>query len=99
TGEGPRGRLLCRNRQGNMTRWTLITGASSGIGLELTRLFAADGYGLILVARRKRRLDALAKELRAAHGVPVETVARDLADDDAAEELFAWTRRKKIDVH
>ncbi len=80
-------------------RWTLVTGASAGIGLELARLFAADGDGLILVARRKQRLDALAEELRAAHGVPVEVVELDLADDDAAEDLFAWTRDRKIDVH
>lgn len=80
-------------------RWTLVTGASAGIGLELARLFAADGDGLILVARRKKRLEALAKELRAAHGVPVEVVELDLAAHDAAGELLAWTRKKKIAVH
>src|SRR5690606_19125720 len=80
-------------------RWALVTGASAGIGLELARLFAADGHGLILVARRKGRLQTLARELKREHGVPVEIVQLDLADDDAAAELFDWTRRQKIDVH
>ena len=48
------------------TETVLITGASSGIGLELARLFAADKSNLILVARSRPRLDALAETLRRA---------------------------------
>lgn len=69
-------------------RWTLITGASSGLGVEFARLFAADGDGLVLVARRKERLDALAAELQSAYGVPVMTIELDLFDPSAPQALF-----------
>src|SRR3954465_14153869 len=47
----------------------LVTGASSGLGVEYARLFAADKHDLVLVARRRDRLDALAPEVQAAHAV------------------------------
>ena len=59
----------------------LITGASSGIGAEFARQLAARRYDLILVARRKERLEQLASELAAAHGVHAETLAADLTSD------------------
>jgi uncharacterized protein len=65
----------------------LVTGASSGIGVDLARELAARGHGLVLVARREDRLTAVAEELRAAHGVRVEVLACDLADPDARDAL------------
>jgi short-subunit dehydrogenase len=66
----------------------LITGASSGIGAELARLFAADGSALILTARREDRLTELAQELKQRSRVEVQTVAADLSRPDAPSVLF-----------
>jgi len=57
----------------------LVTGASSGIGTSFARLLAAEGTDLIVVARDVDRLEALASELRGAHGVQVEVMASDLS--------------------
>lgn len=72
----------------------LVTGASSGIGLELCRLLAADGYGLIISARRVERLREIAQELAEMHGIPVHVVGMDLSRPYAAEKL--WNAAREI---
>jgi len=67
----------------------LVTGASSGLGEEMARQFAALGYDLALCARRTDRLDALAAEIRAATGRRAETAALDVTDADAVPAVFA----------
>jgi short-subunit dehydrogenase len=67
----------------------LVTGASSGIGAELARGLARRGHNLVLTARRTGLLDALAAELRAAHGVEVDVIGCDLSDDEQRERLVA----------
>ncbi len=57
----------------------LVTGASSGIGAAFAERLARDGHDLIIVARRRQRLEALAERLRAEHGVSVDTLAADLS--------------------
>lgn len=64
-----------------------ITGASSGIGAQMAQILAAKGYSLTLIARRTDRLNALADELKAAHGVAVEVISADLADSSARATL------------
>lgn len=72
-----------------MTRkMAVITGASSGIEMELARLFAADGYDLIVTARRAERLQLLSDELRKAHGISVHIIQMDIAQPFAAATLW-----------
>lgn len=69
-------------------RTVLITGASSGIGLELAHLFAHDGYRLVLVARSRGALRELGDDLQARHSVQVRISAKDLAHPSAPGELY-----------
>jgi short-subunit dehydrogenase len=66
----------------------LITGASSGIGAELAKLCAADGYDVVLVARQRAALEDLAFSLSQAHGVAARAVIADLAGPDSARAVF-----------
>ncbi len=65
----------------------VVTGASSGLGEQFARQLAARGYDLIIAARRRERLEALAAELSQKHGATVEVVAGDLTQSDAIETL------------
>jgi len=65
----------------------LVTGASSGIGAELARELANRGHGVTLVARRRERLERLAGELQAQHGVRVEVLSHDLASQAGRDQL------------
>lgn len=73
-------------------RWALVTGASAGLGAEFARQLARRGMHLVLAARRTERLEALAAELRAAHGVAAVAIAADLASSGEAERL--WSRAR-----
>ncbi len=72
-----------------MDKWALITGASSGIGLELARVFAGDQWNVLLVARDTARLEKLAAELRSASHVQAVTLPGDLSRPGAPAEIFA----------
>ena len=76
----------------------LITGASSGLGMELAKLFAADGSDLVLVARREDRLNELADKLRADHGVNVHVLPKDLSQKSAPEEIYNHLENAGIQI-
>ncbi|HTO96396.1 MAG TPA: SDR family NAD(P)-dependent oxidoreductase, partial [Myxococcales bacterium] len=74
----------------------LITGASAGLGLEYAKLFAASGHDLVLVARRRDRLEALAAQLQQAHGVKAHVLAVDLASPDGPRRVLEELRRLDV---
>ncbi|HEX2137764.1 MAG TPA: SDR family oxidoreductase [Microvirga sp.] len=80
-------------------RWAVITGASSGIGAELARVFARRGYSLWLVARREEKLQALAGEFAKAGRARVETMTLDLEDPAAPAALADALAARGIAVH
>jgi uncharacterized protein len=76
----------------------LITGASGGIGEELARLMAADGSDLVLVARSRERLQALADELGSSHRITARVVAKDLSEPAAPQEIFSELASEGIEI-
>ena len=76
----------------------LVTGASSGIGVDIARRLAAKGHGVVLVARREERLVELAKELHDAHGVGAEAMPADLGSLSGRDELAARIVAAGLDV-
>jgi short-subunit dehydrogenase len=79
-------------------RVTLITGASSGIGAELARLFASKGHRLALVARRAHRLETLAGEIGASGGAAPIVIPCDLEQADAGDKIAAALAAAGVEV-
>jgi hypothetical protein len=81
-----------------MTATALITGASSGIGYELARIFAREKYNLVLVARNEKKLQEIAAELTKTYGVPVTVLAKDVSILASATEIYDALKQKNIAV-
>jgi short-subunit dehydrogenase len=82
----------------NPSSAALVTGASAGIGGAIAHELANRGHNLVLVARRKEKLDELADELSSAHGVRAQTIACDLTNEDTRGKLPAEIRELGLDV-
>ncbi len=76
----------------------LVTGASAGIGAAFATLLARRGQSLVLTARRRDRLDGLAGQLRAAHGIEVVVIVADLADPQAPAAITAELAQRQIPI-
>jgi short-subunit dehydrogenase len=76
----------------NEGQCALVTGASGGIGLELARVLAANGFALVLLARSRDKLQEIARELKAGHGTNVTIVPADLSEPNAPQAVFDTLR-------
>ena len=86
------------NTPPTLRKTALITGASAGIGRDYARYLAAEGYDLILTARRKARLEEVARELSGAFGTQVAVLTADLTDPAAPTKLAADIQKKGLQV-
>lgn len=71
-----------------MSQTVLITGASSGIGYELSKIFASNGYNLVLVSRSTGDLENLSRQLAEKHNIQARTISKDLSKNTAPKELY-----------
>src|SRR5688500_15635828 len=86
------------DKKGKEKRTALVTGASGGIGLELARIFAREGYNLVLVARSTDKLEQTAAALKKKHGVEVLSLPKDLSEPSAPDEIYAQLRDAGVNV-
>jgi len=86
--------MVIKNKKG----YALVTGATSGIGYELAKLFAKDGYNIIAVSRTAESLDRIAEEFSQQYGVEVLPISKDLFNPDAAMELYEEIKSRKLTV-
>ncbi|MBE7172802.1 MAG: SDR family oxidoreductase [Williamsia sp.] len=82
----------------NQGKTALITGATSGIGYELAKLFAKDGYDLVLVARAADRLQAVSEEFKQQYDVEVHTIEKDLFTPGAARQVYDETKKSGLTI-
>ena len=81
-----------------MKNVAVITGASGGLGEEFAKLFAQDGYNLVLVARNAGKLEKLKDEIEKNYGVRAEILPCDLSKERSAEEVFAFCKEKGAEI-
>jgi len=79
-------------------KWALVTGASAGIGKAFSEVLGAEGTNLVLTARRRERLEELAHKLAATRKIQTEMVVADLALASAPQEIFQFTKDRKIEI-
>ena len=78
-------------------RYALVTGATAGIGYELAKVFAENGYNIVAVARTESDLERVASDL-SQYGIDVITIPKDLFGETAATELYNEVKKRGVDV-
>ncbi|MDP4162843.1 MAG: SDR family oxidoreductase [Bacillota bacterium] len=78
-----------------MNKTALITGATSGLGYEFVKLFAKDGYNLVLVARNKQKLEEIKQSFK---NIEITIISKDLSLSGAAKEVFGELENRNIDI-
>ncbi len=81
-----------------MKKVALITGASSGIGKELSKIHASKGGDLVIVARSKDKLESLKSELEKQYNIKVMTISKDLSLSTAPKEIYQEVTKADIDI-
>ena len=81
-----------------MMAWALVTGGSSGMGLEYARQLAERGFDLVLVSNRQEELEQASEELMKNYPVQVVTRYQDLSAETAADELMAFCQEQSVEV-
>lgn len=83
---------------GSKEQTVLVTGATSGIGLELAKLFAQEGYDIVHVARDEAKMKDVANDLGMAYSVNVTNIVKDLSQTNSAYEVYQEVKDKNIQV-
>ena len=78
--------------------YAIVTGASSGIGLEFARIFASDNINVVMVSRNEKLLLQKAEEVRIDFGVDVITIAKDLSNSESVVEIYNDIKRRNIEI-
>jgi short-subunit dehydrogenase len=81
-----------------MNKFAVVTGASSGIGLEFAKILASKNYDLLICSRDKKELDKIATKLQLKNKIKVDVSALDLSDTNSVVKLWSRVKDKKVDV-
>jgi short-subunit dehydrogenase len=83
---------------GSKEGYALVTGASSGIGYELAKLFAKDGKNLVVVARSKDKLEELKTDIENKYGTGVKVLPKDLSDSKSPQEVYSELENEGVNI-
>jgi short-subunit dehydrogenase len=83
---------------GSKEKYALVTGASSGIGYELAKRFAKDGKNIVVVARRRDRLEQLKRDIENDYRTRVVVLVKDLSKPSSPQEIFTELEQQNINI-
>ena len=82
-----------------MNQYAVITGASKGIGLEMSKLLAKKNYHLLLVARKLSELEDVKKQIQSVYPVDVHCISLDLSQHNSAQQILTYVHQHHLNVH